>query len=378
MNRPLVMMLALMLGAASLHAEQDVTPDQVNALKERIANINEWLADAEKDRSSLEKQLAATERTIGQLTRERRELRKQAGEQQQRLGELQKQESELANTLETQRQSLKKQIRAAWMEGDAPALKILLNEIEPGKIARTMTYYEYLSKDTVERLEAFQKSLRELKAARAEVQATRVELAKTEAGLEQRQQQLTENRKARARTLASLKADISNRRSEKETLEADRKRLETLLEEVQQAIASIPSPNESRPFKSLRNKLAWPAQGKVVSQYGASYADGKLRRSGLIINTAEEAEIKSVHHGRVVFANWLRGFGLMTIIDHGDGYMTLYGHSSSLFTAPGDWVSPGETIALAGRTGGTEDPALYFEVRRNGKPVNPRTWLGRP
>jgi len=378
LKRLLALTLALMMGATPLYAEQDVTPEQVNALKKRIANIDEWLADAEKDRSSLEKQLAETERTISQLTRERRQLRHQAEEQQKRLGELQKQESELANTLEVQRQSLKKQIRAAWMEGDAPALKILLNEIEPGKIARTMTYYEYLSKDTVTRLEAFQKSLRELKAARAQVQATRVELAKTEAGLEQRQQQLSENRKERARTLTALKADIRSQRNEKETLEADRKRLEKLLEEVQQAIASIPSPNESRPFKSLSNKLPWPARGRVVSNYGASYAEGKLRRSGIIINTAEEAEVKSVHHGRVVFANWLRGFGLMTIIDHGDGYMTLYGHSSSLFTAPGDWVSPGETIALAGRTGGTEDPALYFEVRRNGKPVNPRTWLGKP
>ncbi|WP_372964536.1 murein hydrolase activator EnvC [Marinobacter sp.] len=365
------------MGVAPLYAEQDVTPEQVNALKKRIATIDGWLADAEKNRSSLEKQLAATERTISQLTRERRELREQADKQQKRLSELQKQENALANTLEAQRQSLKKQIRSAWMKGDAPALKILLNEIEPGNIARAMTYYEYLSKDTVGRLEAFKQSLRELKAAQADVQATRVQLAKTEAKLEQRQQQLTETRKEHTQTLAALKSDIRTRRSEKETLEADHKRLEKLLEDVQQAIANIPSPNESRPFKSLRKKLPWPTQGKVVSSFGASYADGKLRRSGIIINTKEDAEIKSVHHGRVVFANWLRGFGLMTIIDHGDGYMTLYGHSSSLFTEPGDWVSPGETIALAGRTGGTEDPALYFEVRSNGKPTNPQFWLGK-
>ena len=216
------------------------------------------------------------------------------------------------------------------------------------------------------------------KAARAAVQATRTELAKTEADLEQRQQQLTQSRQDRARTLAALNDDIQNRRSERQSLEADRQRLEQLLKEVQQAIASIPAPNESSPFKSRRDKLPWPAKGRVVSNYGAMYADGKLRRNGILMNTAEEAEIKAVHYGRVVFANWLRGFGLITIIDHGDGYMTLYGHSSSLFTTPGDWVRPGETIALAGRTGGTEDPAVYFEVRSNGKPVNPRSWLGKP
>lgn len=371
-------MLALILGASPLSARQDVTPEQIEALKERISDIDRWLAGAEKDRSALEQQLAATERKISTLTRERRSLQQQASKQQERLSALRTQERELANTLERQRENLKKQIRTAWMEGDAPALKVLLNEVEPGEIARTLTYYEYLSKDTVSRLEAFQRSLQELKEARAAVQATQTELAKTEADLEQRQQQLTQSRSDRTKTLAALNADIRNRRNERQTLEADRKRLEQLLEEVQQAIANIPAPNESSPFKSRRDKLPWPAKGRVVNNYGATYADGKLRRNGILMNTEEDAEIKAVHYGRVVFANWFRGFGLITIIDHGDGYLTLYGHSSSLFTEPGDWVRPGETIALAGRTGGTDDPAVYFEVRRNGKPVNPRSWLGKP
>ncbi|MGC8120768.1 murein hydrolase activator EnvC family protein [Marinobacter sp. VGCF2001] len=379
MTRLTTVLLALVLGACSAAAAaQDVTPAQVEALKERIADIDRWLADAEEDRSTLEQQLAATERKISTLTRERRDLRQQAREQQERLGELRTRENELSSTLEQQRENLKAQIRAAWMKGDAPALKVLLNEIEPGEIARTLTYYEYLSKSTVSQLEAFQRSLQQLKAARTAVQATRTRLAKTEADLDQRQQQLAQSRQDRTRTLAALKADIRNRQSERQSLEADRQRLEKLLKEVQQAIASIPAPNESSPFKFLRDRLPWPAGGRVVGNYGALYADGKLRRNGLLMNTAEEAEIKAVHYGRVVFANWLRGFGLLTIIDHGDGYMTLYGHSSSLFTTPGDWVQPGETIALAGRTGGTEDPAVYFEVRRNGKPVNPRSWLGKP
>jgi septal ring factor EnvC (AmiA/AmiB activator) len=356
---------------------QEVTPAQIEALKERIEGIDDWLADAEKDRSSLEQQLAAAERTISRLTRERRSLRGQVKNQQQRLAELQSEERELAKTLERQRESLKKQIRTAWMEGDAPAVKVLLNEINPDNIARTMTYYEYLSRNTVGRLETFQKSLQELKVTQAAVQSTRAELAKTEEGVIKRQQELKTSRQERQKTLAALDTDIRNRRSEKDELESDRKRLEKLLSEVQQAIASIPSPNESQPFSSLRNKLPWPAQGKVTSRFGDKYADGKLSRNGLLIQTGEEAEVKAIHYGRIVFANWLRGFGLITIIDHGDGYMTLYGHSSSLFTSPGDWVAAGEAIALAGRTGGTESPALYFEVRHNGKPDNPGRWLGK-
>ncbi|MCG7198511.1 peptidoglycan DD-metalloendopeptidase family protein [Marinobacter pelagius] len=358
-----------------LAQQQEVTPAQIEDLKERIEGIDEWLADAEEDRSELEQQLAATERRIGELTRERRALREQAEQQQQRLLELEQQEAELNKTLSRQREGLKQQIRSAWMEGDAPAVKVLLNEIDPDQIARTMTYYEYLSRNTVERLEAFQRSLQELRQTQASVLVTRAELNETEARLDKRQQELAASRREREQTLVALKTEIQSRRSERDELEADRKRLEQLLEEVQQAIASIPAPNESQPFRSLKNKLPWPVKGKVVSRFGDRYADGKLRRNGLLITTSNEAQVKAIHYGRVVFANWLRGFGLITIIDHGDGYMTLYGHSSSLFTSPGDWVAAGETIAVAGQTGGTDAPALYFEVRHNGKPDNPTRWL---
>ncbi|GAA0843678.1 murein hydrolase activator EnvC [Marinobacter szutsaonensis] len=372
----LALALSFMLGAMCTQAQQqEVTPAQIEDLKERIEDIDEWLADAEEDRSELEQQLAATERRISELTRERRNLREKAEQQQQQLRELEQQEASLKKTLSSQRESLKQQIRSAWMEGDAPAVKVLLNEIDPDQMARTMTYYEYLSRNTVERLEAFQKSLQELRQTQARVVVTRAELTDTEATLSKRQQELSVSRNEREQTLAALKTEIQSRRSEREDLEADRKRLEKLLEEVQQAIASIPAPNESQPFRSLKDKLPWPVKGKVVSGFGDRYADGKLRRNGLLISTDEEAQVKAIHYGRVVFANWLRGFGLITIIDHGDGYMTLYGHSSSLFTSPGDWVAAGETIAVAGQTGGTDTPALYFEVRHNGKPDNPRRWL---
>ena len=375
MNRLLLLTLALLCGASSALAEQQVTPGQIEALKEEIADIDEWLDDAEEDRSSLERQLADLEKRIGRLTRERRQLRQQASQQQKRLAELDQQETKLVRTLDSQRQSLKKQIRAAWMEGDAPAVKVLLNEIDPDQIARTMTYYEYLSRDTVKRLEAFSANLKQLKATRKEVQEGRQRLARLEEDVADRQQKLAASQEQRQQTLASLKADIKSRLNEREQLEADRQRLEKLLREVEQAIADIPSPNESAPFKSLRDRLPWPASGKVTSNFGDRYAKGKLSHTGMLINTPEASEIKAVHYGRVVFANWLRGFGLITIVDHGDGYMTLYGHSSSLFTSPGDWIDAGEPIALAGRTGGTDEPAVYFEIRHKGQPVNPARWL---
>jgi len=368
---------ALLCGALPALAEEEVTPAQIKALKEQIADIDEWLADAEDDRSSLEQQLADIERDIGRLTRERRDLRRQAEEQQQRLKTLEKQETTLTRTLESQRESLKKQIRAAWMEGDAPAVKVLLNEIDPDKIARTMTYYEYLSGDNLQRLETFNNTLAELETTRQRKLEAQAEVVRLEKEAGQRHQALQARKATREKTLASLEQDIAARQNQRSSLEADRERLEKLLKEVEEAIANIPSPTETEPFSKRRGGLAWPAEGRLVAAFGGSMAQGHLRRNGILVNTEEEAEIKAVHYGRVVFSNWLRGFGMMTIIDHGEGYMTLYGHSSSLLTSPGDWVRAGETIALAGRTGGTTDPAVYFELRHNGKPQNPTGWLKR-
>ncbi len=359
------------------HAQEQVTPAQVEALRRDIAEIDQWLSEAEEDRSELEQTLARTEKEISRLTRERRELQEQRRQQGRELEALEKQEKELDQDLREQRTALKQQLRGAWMEGRAPAIKVLLNEANPQEIARTMTYYEYLSGDNLQRLETFNNTLDELRATRQRKLEARAEVVRLEKEADQRHQSLQSRKATREETLASLKQDIAARRDERSSLEADRERLEKLLKEVEEAIADIPSPSEKEPFSNRRGGLAWPAEGRLVAAFGGSMAQGHLRRNGILVNTEEEAEIKAVHYGRVVFSNWLRGFGMMTIIDHGEGYMTLYGHSSSLLTSPGEWVRAGETIALAGRTGGTEDPAVYFELRHNGKPQNPIGWLKR-
>ena len=373
----LALVVLALVSAAPTAAQEQVTPAQVEALRKEIAEIDRWLADAEEDRSELEQTLARAEREISRLTRERRELQQQRRQQARELEQLTRTEQELDSSLKQQRSALKQQLRGAWMEGRAPAIKVLLNEADPEEIARTMTYYEYLSGDNLRRLEGFRETLAELKATRQQKLTAQAEVIRLEKQVAERQQALQTQKANREQALAALKQDIRERRDERSTLEADRERLEKLLREVEEAIANIPSPTETEPFKQRRGKLDWPAQGRLVAAFGGSMAQGHLRRNGILLNTGEEAEVRSVHYGRVVFSNWLRGFGMLTIVDHGDGYMTLYGHSSSLLTSPGDWVRAGETIALAGRTGGTQDPAVYFELRHNGKPENPIRWLQR-
>lgn len=375
------LLLSSLLYFLSLPAQaQDadsVSPAKIRALKEEIAEIDEWLADAQEDRSDLEQTLARTERQIGQLKKDRRELQRKAANQEQAIDKLRRREKELEQELNAKRDALEAQIRAAWMAGDAPALKVLLNEIDPQKLARVMTYHEYLSQHTLAELEAFNRTLDELKATRRETTAAQVELKKTEANLADRQTELEQQTKERERTLALLESDISQKKSQREDLVANRQRLEKLLKEVEAAIAEIPTPKESQPFSTLRAKLPWPTRGKVITGFGESLHEGRLRHHGLLIATERDAEVKSVHYGRVVFANWLRGFGLMTIIDHGNGYMSLYGLNSSLLKSPGDWVKAGESIAIAGESNRDARSQLYFEIRHDGKPENPEKWLAR-
>lgn len=367
----------LLLALTAPAAAQDVSPADIRELKEQIAEIDEWLEDAEEDRSDLEQELLRLDRQVSRLVRERRELNSRIRAKEQELADLQQRQRQLTERLDSQRESLKRQIRSAWMEGDAPALKVLLNEVDPDQIARTMTYYEYLSQDTVQRLEAFNRTLQELQQTRQELQEATTRLATLERDVASRQQELQSSKQQRQQTLAQLEGRIDRRQNQRQSLEADRKRLERLLKEVQEAIASIPAPNESEPFRSLRNRLPWPTSGKIIKDFGETMAQGRLRQNGLLISTGDEQEVKAVHYGRVVFSNWLRGFGLMTIIDHGDGYMTLYGHNNSLLASPGDWVAAGEAIAISGNTGGTDEPASYFEIRVNGEPSNPKKWLAR-
>ncbi len=373
----LLALLIPLVASNDARAQEQVTPAQVEALKKEIARIDKWLSSAEKDRSKLEQTLARTDREISRLTRERRELQAQRQQQAEELKQIQVRETELEQSLRQQRTALKHQLRNAWMEGQAPALKILLNEANPQDIARTMTYYEYLSGDNLERLDTFHQTLSELQTTRQRKLESQAEIVRLEEAVSERQQALETEKAARKKTLASLEKEIAGRRSERSGLEADQQRLEKLLKEVEAALADIRAPADSGPISKRRGQLEWPAEGRLAAAFGGAMAQGHLRRNGILVNTAEEAEVKAVHYGRVVFANWLRGFGMMTIIDHGGGYMTLSGHSSSLLTSPGDWVQAGETIALAGRTGGTNDPAVYFELRHNGKPQNPASWLKR-
>ena len=186
------------------------------------------------------------------------------------------------------------------------------------------------------------------------------------------------SRKERKKVVRSLKAEIKSKGQQLDGLLADEQELKSLLQALTEALSDIPAaPGDHKPFAKLKGKLKWPTSGRRLKAYGESRRIGSLRWQGVVIAGKEGQEVKAVSHGRVAYADWLRGYGLLLIIDHGDGYMTLYGHNQSLFREVGDWVEKGEVIAAVGNSGGIDNHALYFEIRKDGKPTDPIRWCRR-
>lgn len=433
--------------------EPPASREQISALRKQIDGVNRWLNEAESNRSRMERTLRDTEKSVGEVTRKVTELQQRQQETQREIEQLTAQESTLQTSLEQQRRALAAQLRAAWMQGESPALQALLDTDDPQALSRQLTWLGYLAEDGGQRLATFEQTLDDLRQTRENIVSRQAELAHSRATLDREQADLQQRQKERERALAALREDIAGKRNELNRLQGDQARLEKVLRDVERAAAELRKKQEAervareekerrereqkarelaqqrareeaqrqarddkaretqqtaktekpekpatqnrkpaddkeadadytpkvtdsgKPFARMRAKLPWPARGRVLGRFGDSLAQGQLKRNGILIGTARNARVHAVHGGRVVFGNWLRGFGLLLIVDHGNNYMSLYGHNSSLLKEPGDAVKAGEPIAIAGDSGGADAIGLYFEIRHRGSPVNPMHWL---
>jgi len=289
-------------------------------------------------------------------------------------GELDK----LQRKLKTQRQSLSEQIRAAYAIGRQQQVKMLLNQQDPAEMGRIMVYFDYLNRAREQHITEFLDNIAEKQRLEEELNTT---LTKHQQTLNTRKKQeniLFGQRLKRSQLLTRLEQEISNQEKNLSELEGSRNRIEKLLMSLGELLADIPqSPSVSRPFKQQKGKLPWPASGPFLATYGEPRKQGGLKWNGVLISTAHGTPVRAVSHGRVAFADWLQGYGFITIIDHGEGYMSLYGHNETLIKQAGDWVNSGEVIATSGDSGGQPMPGVYFEIRSRGKPINPGGWCSR-
>ncbi|MFT6634492.1 murein hydrolase activator EnvC family protein [Alcanivorax sp.] len=377
MTRRLLLLL-LLPALLPVSGVADTTPSkaQLEKLKSRISELSEAQSRELRERDSVQASLREAELRISRLTREQRNLEKKASTARQRLDSLEAEQAVLAAEKRTQLDWLGKTVRASYQAGRQERIKLLLNQEQPDQIARLLRYQEYYQRARSNRLKAVNGELDELKAIALRVEKARQVLLEKRTDVQRHADKLQDAQKERQATLASLNRSLDDRGSNLNQLKADQQRLQKLLADMQRSLNDIPADLGGKPFGNLAGKLPWPVEARISTGYN-SRREGALRWQGVIFNAAPGTPVRAIHAGRVVFADWLRGYGLLTIVDHGNGYLTLYGYNQSLLREVGEWVSAGDSLALAGNSGGNRTNGLYFEIRHRGKAVNPTRWCNQ-
>jgi len=371
----LLIVPALVLASAGAPAEEP-SEQQLEALKERIEALSEAQQKEARQRDSVQSELREAETRVGELTRERRQLERDARQAESRLARLEAEQAELAEEKKVQLRWLVKTVRASYQSGREERLKLMLNQQEPDQIARLLRYQEYFQRARTDRLADLEDELVELRRVAQEVADARADLLDRRTALARSQEQLEQAARERETTLAKLERSLDQRGGDIDRLRADQQRLEKLLAEMERSMPEMAPADRGTPFAKLAGELPWPVPGEVLSSFNSS-REGALRWEGVVLAAEEGTPVRAIHPGRVVFADWMRGYGLLTIVDHGGGYLTLYGYNQSLLRDVGEWVAVGDILALAGQSGGNSRSALYFEIRNRGKVVNPTRWCDR-
>mgnify|MGYP001819733053 FL=1 len=365
------------LGAGEGAPAAEAQRAKLEALHTRIEGLRTQINARSGEKSALARQLQDSEQTIGRLARRLRVLDGRLRDRQRRLEELRAQRAAQTETLTQQRAVLARQVRAAYAMGRQEKIKILLNQQDPATVGRMMVYYDYLSRARVQKIESLRAQLQRLMAIEQKIRVEEQELVRLRDEQASQLFAMQTSQDQRREVMAKLTAELQEQGRQLASLQSDERELNALIKGLEQALADIPVEHPQQiQFAGLRGRLPWPASGRIVRRFGTPRLGGLLW-DGVMISAPEGREVRAVHHGRVAFADWLRGFGLLMIVDHGDGYMTLYGHNQSLFKEVGDWVEADEAIALVGSSGGRERAGVYFGIRFKGRPINPTEWCRR-
>ncbi|MGK0499017.1 MAG: septal ring factor EnvC (AmiA/AmiB activator) [Oceanicoccus sp.] len=369
--------ISLLLANSADADQEDNARQQLELLSSEMVTLRKMLGQFKSQRSELQNTLRKSELEIGAIQGKIRRIQQQLKREQSELANLQQQRKILTRSKQQQQKFIQQQILAAYQIGQQKKLKVLLNQEQPEKISRALTYYDYFNQARSEQIESYITIIDDLNSVEPKIQAKTQSLSKARKLLGQQHQQLLAGRDSRQQSLLKINSAIQNNDQRLKKMNKDRAELERLLDAVEQTLANISIPGDYQPFNKLKGKLPWPVNGKPSNSFGKRRNGSDMRWQGLAIPATEGSQVTAIHHGRVVFADWLRGSGLLVIIDHGNGYMSLYAHNQSLLKETGDWVNPSDLIATVGNSGGQKNASLYFEIRHNGKPTDPTRWCKR-
>lgn len=346
-------------------------------LQQEIRKLEQWLNNAKDEYSQLDKDLRQSDLDISRLNKEIENTRKALKEEQARLKKLQQEQSQLHQLRQQHRQHLADQLRAAHHLGSQGPLKLLLNQDDPQQAQRLMRYFRYFNDARIANIRHILSELTRLETLAEQISAQQQRLQKTENRLLKQNQTLQARQRQQNKLMATLARQMSNHSERLKRKQADRKRLQTLLSEVQTLLDNSPRRQDARPFRSMKGKLPRPVKGRILKAFGNANSDNRSHWEGWLMSTGRGNAVHAVHHGRVVFSDWLRGFGLLTILDHGKGYLSLYAYNQTLMYDVGAWVNRGDIISRSGVNSNNAMPSLYFEIRHNGRPLDPAAWLKR-
>ena len=348
---------------------------KLDNIREKITDVLSQLNKNQNKRSNVRTELQKLEIKIAKTSKSLRHSRRKHQKSAGKLKQLKTSLKRLKNKLGTQRSFLSKQLRSAYAMGHEAQIKLMLNQQEPAEMGRTMVYFDYFNKARTTEITDFLHSIKKKQTLESSIKTTVNKLQKLLDKKLKQKKQLSFHRSNRKRLLSKLNKDIDGQQLTLGDLKQSRNRIEQLLMSLGEILADIPSDSgNQKSFAQLKKQLPWPIRGKFSATFGTSRNTGDLTWSGVVIDADYGEPVRSISYGRVVFADWLQGYGFITIIDHNDSYLTLYGHNQAQFKQAGEWVQAGETIATVGDSGGQPNSGLYFEVRHQGKPINPDQW----
>ncbi len=377
-----VAILLGMLGPSPAPAASDAgaSAAQLRKLRSDIKALRESLDKDRAKQGTLSRELHVTEVRIAKLTGGLHDLGAALADHRSRLQQLRTRQGDEQAALDHLRAGLARQVRAAYAMGRQEELKLILNQRNPATISRMLVYYRYIARARAKRIDEVRDHLQRLAEVQQSIDKETAQLTRLRDRRSDERDRLQKERASRAAVLARLQTRIESKSERLAHMTRNERQLQDLVQKLQKALADIPpQAGEQRPFRDLKGRLPWPVAGHLLARYGAPREGSNLRWRGVFIAAAPGQEVRAVARGRVAFADWLRGFGLLMIIDHGDGYMSLYGHNQVLLKQVGDWVEAGEPIALTGDSGGVSHSGVYFELRSHGHTINPMHWCrGRP
>jgi murein hydrolase activator len=379
----------LVLPHAALAATAGQTQEELRELRARISAMQKKLAAAEESRSEASDALRESEQAISEANRELRQLALQSRESTAKMSALRKSAETTGATLGSQQELLGRMLRQQYIQGEPGALRLVLGREDPSALARQLHYLSHVARARAQLVDGLRANLREFERLQAEIAEEAAAIARITREQTAQRARLEQEKRARAGVLSRLSQDIQKQQREMRAMQANENRLTRLVDQLTRlvrkpAASGKPRPRnealpsgtaDGSPFAALRGRLALPVRGELGSRFGSPRADGGVTWKGVFIAARAGEDVRAVAGGRVVYADWLRGFGNLLIVDHGDSYMTLYANAEALLKQVGDTIRGGEPVATVGNSGGNAESGLYFEMRHEGRPFDPLQWV---